>query len=97
VLQAVTEDYLRRSGLDIKVDHGVDNMAMAMSLVASTRGLALMPAYSANLLPESVVTRPLQDEAPTIDIAVGYSKTNTSPVLKLFLSRLGELRPNQRH
>jgi LysR family hca operon transcriptional activator len=98
VLQAVTEDYLRRSGLDIKVDHGVDNMAMAMSLVASTRGLALMPAYAANLLPESVVTRPLQDEAPTIDIAVGYSKTNTSPVLKLFLSRLGELvRPNQRH
>jgi LysR family hca operon transcriptional activator len=37
VLRAVTEDYLRRSGLDIKLDHGVDNMAMAMSLVASTR------------------------------------------------------------
>jgi|GEM_PF-6569195 LysR family hca operon transcriptional activator len=36
VLRAVTEDYLRRSGLDIKLDHGVDNMAMAMSLVAST-------------------------------------------------------------
>jgi LysR family transcriptional regulator, hca operon transcriptional activator len=97
VLQAVSEDYLRRSGLDIKTDHGVDNMAMAMSLVASTRGLALMPAYATNLLPESVVTRPLQGEAPTIDIAVGYSKTNTSPILKLFLSRLDELvRPNQR-
>jgi LysR family hca operon transcriptional activator len=98
VLQAVTEDYLRRSGLDIKVDHEVDNMAMAMSLVASTRGLALMPAYATNLLPESVVTRPLQGEAPTIDIAVGYSKTNTSPILKLFLSRLDELvRPNEQH
>jgi LysR family hca operon transcriptional activator len=98
VLQAVTEDYLRGSGLDIKVDHGVDNMAMAMSLVASTRGLALMPAYATNLLPESVVTRPLQGEAPTIDIAVGYSKTNTSPILKLFLSRLDELvRPSQQH
>jgi len=98
VLQAVTEAYLRRSGLDIKVDHGVDNMAMAMSLVASTRGLALMPAYATNLLPESVVTRPLQGEAPTIDIAVGYSKTNASPILKLFLSRLDELvRPNQQH
>jgi LysR family hca operon transcriptional activator len=98
VLQAVTEDYLRGSGLDIKVDHGVDNMAMAMSLVASTRGLALMPAYATNLLPESVVTRPLQGEAPTIDIAVGYSKTNTSPILKLFLSRLDELvRPNHQH
>ena len=48
VLQAVTEDYLRRSGLDIKPDHGVDNMAMAMSLVSSNRGLALMPAYAKN-------------------------------------------------
>src|SRR2546422_1786508 len=98
VLHAVTEDYLRRSGLDIKLDHGVDNMAMAMSLVASTRGLALMPAYAKNLLPWSVVSRPLEGEAPTIDVAVGYSKSNTSPLLKLFLSRLDELvGPNQKH
>jgi LysR family hca operon transcriptional activator len=91
VLRAVTEDYLRRSGVDIKLDHGVDNMAMAMSLVASTRGVALMPAYAKNLLPWSVVSRPLEGEAPTIDVAVGYSKSNTSPILKLFLSRLDEL------
>jgi LysR family transcriptional regulator, hca operon transcriptional activator len=91
VLRAVTEDYLRRSGVDLKVDHGVDNMAMAMSLVASTRGLALMPAYAQNLLPWSVVSRPLEGEAPTIEIAVGYSKPNTSPILRLFLSRLDEL------
>ena len=91
VLRAVTEDYLRRSGLDIKLDHGVDNMAMAISLVASTRGLALMPAYAKSLLPWSVVSRPLEGEAPTIDVAVGYSKSNTSPILKLFLSRLDEL------
>jgi LysR family hca operon transcriptional activator len=92
VLRTVTENYLRRCGLDIKLDHGVDNMAMAMSLVASTRGLALMPAYAMNLLPWAVVSRPLEGEAPTIDLAVGYSKANTSPILKLFLSRLEELR-----
>jgi LysR family hca operon transcriptional activator len=98
VLRAATEDYLRRSGVDIKLDHGVDNMAQAMSLVASTRGLALMPAYAKNLLPSSVVSRPLEGEAPTIDLAVGYSKSNTSPILKLFLSRLDELvGPNQKH
>jgi LysR family transcriptional regulator, hca operon transcriptional activator len=91
VLRGVTEDYLRRSGVDIKLDHGVDNLAMAMSLVASTRGLALMPAYAKNLLPWSVVSRPLEGEPPTIELAVGYSKSNTSPILKLFLSRLEEL------
>jgi LysR family hca operon transcriptional activator len=95
VLRAVTANYLCSSGLDIKLDHGVDNMAMAMSLVASTRGLALMPAYAKNLLPGSVVSRPLEGEAPTIDLAVGYSTSNTSPTLKLFLSRLDELvQPN---
>jgi LysR family hca operon transcriptional activator len=96
VLRAVTENYLRRIGLDIQLDHGVDNMAMAMSLVASTRGLALMPAYAKDLLPWSVVSRPLEGEAPTIDLVVGYSKANSSPILKLFLSRLDELvSPNE--
>jgi LysR family transcriptional regulator, hca operon transcriptional activator len=63
---------------------------MTMSMVVSTPGLALMPAYANNLLPGSVVSRPLEGEAPTIDLAVGYSKSNTSPILKLFLSRLDE-------
>jgi LysR family hca operon transcriptional activator len=88
VLRAVTEDYLRRSGVHLKLDHGVDHLAMAISLVASTRGLALMPAYAKNLLPWSVVSRPLQGEPPTIELAVGYSKSNPSSILKLFLSRL---------
>jgi LysR family transcriptional regulator, hca operon transcriptional activator len=92
VLRAVTEDFLRRSGVDIRLDHGVDNLAQAMSLVASTRGLALLPAYAKNLLPWSVVSRPLVGEAPTIELAVGYSRSNTSPILKLFVSRLEELR-----
>jgi LysR family transcriptional regulator, hca operon transcriptional activator len=91
LLRAVTDDYLRRSEIDIKLDHGVDNMAMAISLVASTRGLALMPSYAKGLLPRSVVSRPLEGNAPTIDVAVGYNRTNTSPILKLFLSRLDEL------
>jgi LysR family transcriptional regulator, hca operon transcriptional activator len=95
VLRAVTESYLRHSGVDITLDHGVDNLAMAISLVASTRGLALMPDYAKNLLPSSVVSRPLEGEAPTIDVAVGYSKSNTSPILKLFLSRLDELKGPQ--
>jgi LysR family transcriptional regulator, hca operon transcriptional activator len=85
------DDYLRRTGIDIKPDHEADHLAMAMSLVASTRGVALLPAYARNLLPSSLVSRPLQGDVPTIDLVVGYSKTNTSPILKLFLSRIDEL------
>jgi hypothetical protein len=57
----------------------------------------LMPAYAKNLLPSSVLSRLLEGEAPTIELAVGYSKSNISPILKLFLSRLDELGPNQKH
>jgi LysR family hca operon transcriptional activator len=91
VLRVVIDDYLRRSGVDIRPHHEADHLAMAMSLVASTRGVALLPAYAQNLLPSSVISRPLQGAVPTIDLVVGYSKMNTSPILKLFLSRLDDL------
>ncbi|SIO20070.1 LysR family transcriptional regulator [Paraburkholderia phenazinium] len=91
VLNQVILGYLRENAIDVAPEHGVDNLAMAMSLVASTRGLALLPEYANNLLPWSVVSRPLEGEAPTIDLVIGYSKSNTSAVLKLFLSRADEL------
>ena len=91
-LRAIIDEYLEQSGLDLKPTHRVDNLAMAMSFIASTRGVALVPEYARNFLPWAVTSRPLRDEAPTIDLVVGYSKSNTSPILKLFLSRLQELR-----
>jgi LysR family hca operon transcriptional activator len=90
-LRLVIDDYLKRSNLDITPAHEVDNLAMAMSLVASTRGVALLPAYAQNFLPRSVTSRPIEGEVPTIDLVVGYSKSNTSPILKLFLSRIDDL------
>ncbi|WP_051974616.1 LysR family transcriptional regulator [Cupriavidus necator] len=91
VLRRVIDDYLARSGVQITPTQCVDNPAMVMSLVASTRGVTLIPAYVENLMPLSVVGRPLAGEVPTIDLAIGYSKANRSPVLKLFLSRVDEL------
>jgi LysR family transcriptional regulator, hca operon transcriptional activator len=90
-LRAVIDDYIRRTGLEIAPAHEADNLAMAISLVASTRGVALLPRYARNFLPWSVISRPLRDKAPTIDLVVGYHRANTSPILKFFLSKLDEL------
>src|SRR5204862_1714899 len=38
VLRTVIAEYLKRSGIVITPDHEADHLAMAMSLVASTRG-----------------------------------------------------------
>jgi LysR family transcriptional regulator, hca operon transcriptional activator len=91
VLRAVINDYLKRSGIEITPHLEIDNYAMAISLVASTRGVALLPTSAENFLPWSVVSRPLKGDAPTIDLAIGYHKANTSPILKTFLSRIDDL------
>jgi LysR family hca operon transcriptional activator len=93
VLRAVIDEYLARSGVAIEPTQGVDNPAMVMSLVASTRGLALIPAYIQDLMPWSVTSRPLK-HPPMVDLVVGYSRSNTSPILEEFLSRLVELTPD---
>jgi hypothetical protein len=59
----VIEDYLKRSGLDIIPDHEVDNITHAVSMIASTGAVALLPAYPNNLLPWSVTSRPLKGRA----------------------------------
>lgn len=93
-LRMVIDDYLERSGVALAAQHVADNLAMAISLVASTRGVALLPVYAKNFLPWSVVSRPLdEDEAhmPCVDLVVGYRKANASPQLALFLSRVDNL------
>jgi LysR family transcriptional regulator, hca operon transcriptional activator len=91
VLRTVIDDYLKRSAIKIAPHLEIDNYAMAISLVASTRGVTLLPVSAENFLPWSVVSRPLKGETPTIDLVVGYHKANTSPILKTFLSRIDDL------
>ncbi len=91
VLRSIIEDYIRRSGLDLEPTHRVEYLSMAMSLVASTRGIALLPNFARNFLTWSVITRPLAGEAPSIDLVLGYHRANNSPLLRTFLSRADEM------
>lgn len=90
VLRTIIDTYIARMGLNLTVAHEVDNLAMAISMVASTRGVALLPEYARNFLPWSVVARPLTGEAPVIELVLGYRKSNPSPLLQLFVSRFTE-------
>lgn len=90
-LRKVIDDYAARAGITLKAAFDAENLSSAMSLVASTGGATLLPRYAQNLLSPSVVIRPLQGEAPTIDLVMGYSRANTSALLKRFLARADEL------
>jgi LysR family hca operon transcriptional activator len=91
-LRAVTDAYGAKLGIDLAPNHLVDNLSMAMSLVASTGGVALMPLYARNLLPPTVISRPLAGASPTIDLSLGYNEGNTSPLLASIISKIGELK-----
>jgi LysR family transcriptional regulator, hca operon transcriptional activator len=91
VLRQVIDAWLAKSGVEVDVAQRVDNPAMVMSLIASMRAITLIPAYVQNLMPWSVVSRPLEGEAPTIELVVGYSPGNAAPIVKTFLSRVDEL------
>ena len=91
-LRTVTDAYGARLGIDLTPDHLVDNLSMAMSLVASTGGIALMPFYARNLLPPSVTSRPLAGVVPTIGLSLGYNEANTSPLLATIIGRIEDLK-----
>jgi LysR family transcriptional regulator, hca operon transcriptional activator len=90
-LKTVIDDYAKKAGIALRPEYDAENLSSAMSLVASTGGITLLPAYAQNLLSPAVVIRPLAGDAPTIDLMMGYNRSNTSAVLKRFLSRVDEL------
>lgn len=91
VLRDVVDRYLARQGVKVSPTHFLDNFTTGISLVASTRGITLLPAYVIPLLPRTLVSRPLKGRTPTIDFAAGYRKDNKSPVLKHLLAGMDQL------
>src|ERR1700722_3003190 len=87
---AAINDYIRPLG--VKPDHQAENLAMAISLVASPGGIGLLPLYSQNLLPKTVVSRPIRGTPPTVDLVIGYNEANTSPLLKFILAKVDDLK-----
>ncbi|MDQ1081610.1 LysR family transcriptional regulator [Pseudoroseomonas cervicalis] len=91
VLRGIVDRYLQERGIRVSPSHVLDGFATGISLVASTGGVTLLPAYVERLLPWSVVSRRLRGNAPVIEIAAGYRADNPSPVLRSFLDRIEEL------
>jgi LysR family hca operon transcriptional activator len=83
--------YFNRAGIDLKPEHEVHNVVHAISMIASARAVMLLPAYTQRFLPDSVTTRPVQGDVPTLDLIIAYHKANNSPILKLLLSNVGKL------
>jgi LysR family hca operon transcriptional activator len=89
VLRTVIDDYAAKAGIRLKQNYDAETLSGGMSL-SSTGGFTLLLLYLRNALIPSVVARPLRGEVPTIDLTMGYNKSNSSPLLKRFLLRADE-------
>ena len=94
VLQSVIQDYASNVGVTFKAEYEGEGLPSAMSLVVSTGGITLIPLYAQNMLTPNVVARALEGVPPTIDLTLGYNDSNSSPLLRRFLSRSDELVAN---
>jgi LysR family hca operon transcriptional activator len=91
VLQSVINGYASAAGITLKPMYEGENISSAMSLVASSGGITLVPLYAQNMLTPNVVARALEGDTPTVDLTLGYSDANSSPLLQKLLSRADEL------
>jgi LysR family transcriptional regulator, hca operon transcriptional activator len=64
---------------------------MAVALALSKPAICILPRYVKRLLPPTLVSRPLEQPVPMIEMAIGYSKFRTTPLPDLFLSKIHEI------
>ena len=91
VLRPIIEDYVHGTRSSLVPIGEADYLSMAISLVSSTRGFALLPTVALPLLPWSVVSRPLRGIVPTIDLVMAYHKNNDALPLRLLVSRANDM------
>ena len=91
MLESVIQEYASVSGIVFKPKYEGENISSAMSLVASTGGITLVPRYAQNMLTPNVVARVLEGSPPTVDLVMGFAEGNALPMLRRLILRADEL------
>lgn len=91
VLRPIIQDYVETSRADLIPTAEADYVSMAVSLVASTRGVAFLPVYALHLLPWAVVARPLEGAVPTVDLVLAHHRSNDGRLIRLLVSKAEEM------
>ncbi|MBB3428979.1 LysR family hca operon transcriptional activator [Rhizobium sp. BK312] len=90
-VDAVVREYAARVGINLKPKFDAGSLSATISVVVSSGGVTLIPAYAKDLLTPNVVARPLAGIPPTIELTLGYNPTNSSRPLQNLLSQKGQI------
>jgi LysR family transcriptional regulator, hca operon transcriptional activator len=90
-LRQAIENSHERSGLDMKANHEVHNLAHAFDDRIDGRRNPAAGLCKETFLPSSAASLPIQGDAPMVDLVVGYCKTSASHSLNRFLAGVDDL------
>jgi len=85
------QEYATSAGITLKPKYEGENISSAMSLVASSGGVTLVPIYAQNMLPPNVVAGAFEGIPPKVDLVLGYAEANPSPLLRRLMTRANDL------
>jgi DNA-binding transcriptional LysR family regulator len=76
----------RRAGFSPRVEQEAIQMQTIVSLVAAGMGVALVPASLMNMRRTGVAYRPLAERGPSVEVGVGWRRSDESPATRAFLA-----------
>lgn len=86
ILHALVDNYFKAANTQISSAFEAENLMMALSLISSMGGVALLPEYTQQLYPTGVVSVPLRGHVPTIELALAYHPDNHNSALEALLT-----------
>ncbi len=90
----LTNHIAKRAGVSFHAGVETDNIVATLHAVGSGLGFSLFPEYARQIVPRTVVIRPLDlDPVPEIELLVAYRKDHNLQVVPFFLTLLHEFMP----
>lgn len=84
-LHDITEGYCRAKGVQLQPIQDVENVLTLLTLIGMGIGFGLLPDYADHLLFKNVTTRPLEEPAPMVGLAMVRRADRGFPALAGFL------------
>lgn len=85
ILRTLVDHYFKSAHIQMAPTLEAENLMMALSLIGSMDGVTLLPEYAEQLYPAGVVSVPLTEPAPTIELALAHHPENNNAALAAFL------------
>jgi LysR family hca operon transcriptional activator len=93
-IYSVATDIEKREGVEFKRSYCTENLMMALNAVGSGLGFTFFSAYVSEVVPQGVVTRPLDlDPVPHLDLLFAYRSDSCLPALGELISLVREYSP----